>query len=154
MVGVVGSIPIVPTINMKHLKVFLKNLSFADLKGEIKDVEGMFYQVLPVQFRGKCRFGSFQDQVLTLFLENTAWANRLKYLLPDLTKALKVNSYFNRLESIQLKIKRDFTSLSFLPTDGKKSVKVRQITEADLLVWNHLRKKLKKLNQRDKKVSF
>ncbi len=150
MVGVVGSIPIVPTIvYMQSLKEILNKLSLCrcvDLEGSIDVVDYFDNQFLPLEFRSVCSFGFFCDQVLTVFVINAAWANRLKYLLPDWIKCLQKKPYFFDLKSIQLKVKKNNLDKAKLNTRKKKVFK-RQISQEDLLIWNEARKKIKEFNR-------
>lgn len=135
---------------MQSLKEILDRLSLCncvDLEGSVDIADYFDNQFLPLDFRSVCSFGFFYDQVLVVFVINAAWANRLKYLLPDWIKCLRKKPYFFNLKDIQLKVKKNDLSSGKISICKKKIFK-RQISQEDLLIWNEIRKKIKEFNKK------
>ena len=53
--------------------------------------------------RQQCRVANVRDQVLTVHINNAAWATRLRFLIPDLLQSLNRLADFTAIDEVRLK---------------------------------------------------
>lgn len=60
--------------------------------------------LLPQELASECRVGNVRDHVLTVHINNAAWATRLRFLVPDLLQSLKRLADFATVSEIRLRV--------------------------------------------------
>jgi len=60
--------------------------------------------LLPQELASECRIGNVRDQVLTVHINNAAWATRLRFLVPELLRSLNRLTDFATVTDIRLKV--------------------------------------------------
>ncbi|WP_251358000.1 DUF721 domain-containing protein [Kangiella sp. TOML190] len=84
-----------------HLKQLL------DKAKNLKSISSGIEQFLPEELQAHCKVAQINSDVLTLFADSAVWANRLRYLGPELLTQLRANGYPS-LVSIDIKIRPNF----------------------------------------------
>jgi hypothetical protein len=60
--------------------------------------------LLPQELASECRIGNVRDHVLTVHINNAAWATRLRFLVPELLQSLNRLADFTTITEIRLKV--------------------------------------------------
>jgi len=60
--------------------------------------------LLPHDLASECRVANVRDQVLTVHINNAAWATRLRFLVPGLIESLRRLADFTSVDEIRLKV--------------------------------------------------
>jgi hypothetical protein len=60
--------------------------------------------LLPQELAAQCRVGNVRDHILTVHINNAAWATRLRFLLPDLLPRLNALADFAGVTEVRLKV--------------------------------------------------
>ena len=60
--------------------------------------------LLPQDLASECRVANVRDQVLTVHINNAAWATRLRFLVPGLIESLRRLTDFTSVDEIRLKV--------------------------------------------------
>ena len=60
--------------------------------------------LLPQELASECRIGNVRDQLLTVHINNAAWATRLRFLVPGLLQSLNRLADFTTVTEIRLKV--------------------------------------------------
>ena len=60
--------------------------------------------LLPQELASECRVGNVRDHVLTVHINNAAWATRLRFLVPELLQSLNRLADFTTVTEIRLKV--------------------------------------------------
>lgn len=60
--------------------------------------------LLPQELASECRIGNVRDHVLTVHINNAAWATRLRFLVPDMLRSLNRLADFSTVTEIRLKV--------------------------------------------------
>lgn len=60
-------------------------------------------KVLPPELREHCMLANYKNGYITLSASTAAWATRLKYIAPELLKALKQKPGLSQLEGVVIK---------------------------------------------------
>jgi hypothetical protein len=60
--------------------------------------------LLPQDLASECRVANVRDQVLTVHINNAAWATRLRFLIPGLLESLHRLADFTAVNDIRLKV--------------------------------------------------
>jgi hypothetical protein len=60
--------------------------------------------LLPQELATQCRVGNVRDHILTVHINNAAWATRLRFLLPDLLPRLNALADFAGVTEVRLKV--------------------------------------------------
>jgi hypothetical protein len=60
--------------------------------------------LLPQDLASECRVANVRDQVLTVHINNAAWATRLRFLVPGLIESLRRLADFTSVDEIRLKV--------------------------------------------------
>jgi hypothetical protein len=67
--------------------------------------------LLPADTREHCEVATVQGPVLTILVQNAAWATRLRFMLPELLRELNRLSDFGGVRDIQIRIARHPTAV-------------------------------------------
>lgn len=81
-----------------HLKLLLEKAN------RLQSVSQSIGDYLPEDLRAHCKVGAIDNNVLTLYVDSAAWANRVRYQSSDLIPKLRENLYPS-LVSIEVKVK-------------------------------------------------
>ena len=60
--------------------------------------------LLPQELASECRVANLRDQVLTVHINNAAWATRLRFLIPGLLESLGRLADFATVTDLRLKV--------------------------------------------------
>jgi len=60
--------------------------------------------LLPQDLASECRVANVRDQVLTVHINNAAWATRLRFLIPGLLAGLNRLADFTAVNDVRLKV--------------------------------------------------
>jgi hypothetical protein len=60
--------------------------------------------LLPQELASECRIGNVRDHVLTVHINNAAWATRLRFLVPELLQSLNRLADFATATDIRLRV--------------------------------------------------
>lgn len=60
--------------------------------------------LLPQELASECRIGNVRDHVLTVHINNAAWATRLRFLVPELLQNLNRLADFTTVTDVRLKV--------------------------------------------------
>jgi hypothetical protein len=60
--------------------------------------------LLPQELASECRIGNVRDHVLTVHINNAAWATRLRFLVPELLQSLNRLADFTTVTDVRLKV--------------------------------------------------
>jgi hypothetical protein len=60
--------------------------------------------LLPQDLASECRVANVRDQVLTVHINNAAWATRLRFQIPQLIESLRRLADFASVNEIRLKV--------------------------------------------------
>jgi hypothetical protein len=60
--------------------------------------------LLPQDLASECRVANVRDQVLTVHINNAAWATRLRFLIPGLLESLNRLADFTSVTEVRLKV--------------------------------------------------
>ncbi len=60
--------------------------------------------LLPQDLASECRVANVRDQVLTVHINNAAWATRLRFLVPGLLRSLNRLADFTAVSDVRLKV--------------------------------------------------
>jgi hypothetical protein len=60
--------------------------------------------LLPQDLASECRVANVRDHVLTVHINNAAWATRLRFLIPQLLESLRHLADFTSVNEIRLKV--------------------------------------------------
>jgi hypothetical protein len=60
--------------------------------------------LLPQDLASECRVANVRDQVLTVHINNAAWATRLRFLIPGLLHSLNRLADFTAVNNVRLKV--------------------------------------------------
>jgi hypothetical protein len=60
--------------------------------------------LLPQELASECRIGNVRDHVLTVHINNAAWATRLRFLIPELLQNLSRLADFTTVTEVRLKV--------------------------------------------------
>jgi hypothetical protein len=60
--------------------------------------------LLPQELASECRIGNVRDHILTVHINNAAWATRLRFLVPGLLQSLNRLADFTTVTEIRLKV--------------------------------------------------
>lgn len=80
-----------------HLKSLLEKAN------RLKSVSESIGDYLPEDLRAHCKVGAIDNNVLTLYVDSAAWANRVRYQTSVLISKLRENLYPS-LVSIEIKV--------------------------------------------------
>lgn len=109
---------------------------------------------LPVSLSQHCVIANYRDKSVIFIVESSAWANRLRYLTPDLLRQWQSLPNIQPIEKIHIKIKplnEKTTHTTALPTPELSSHSATVIScFADNLPHSKLRKVLLKIASRAK----
>lgn len=61
--------------------------------------------ILPLELQAECQVANYRDNTLVLHALTPAWSTRLRMLLPNLLKRLKLVDAFSTLEKIEIKVR-------------------------------------------------
>jgi len=93
-------------------------------------VESSLHQTLPVFLVAHTGLLAFENGILLIRVDNSNWAGKIRFYLPQLTQDLKKTYYFKGLKTIKVKIgpryvaevKTGKTRRKALPINAKKSL--------------------------------
>ena len=77
--------------------------------GQQADLAALFHQYLQPAAREHCHFSQFQQGILTISVNNSMWATRLRYQQQRLLTQLRQHQAFASLQSIQLKVSPSYS---------------------------------------------
>ena len=60
--------------------------------------------LLPQDLASECRVGNVRDQILTVHINNAAWATRFRFLVPALLPELRRLGDFSDITEMRLKV--------------------------------------------------
>jgi hypothetical protein len=60
--------------------------------------------LLPQELAAQCRVGNVRDHILTVHINNAAWATRLRFVVPDLLPRLRTLADFADVTEIRLRV--------------------------------------------------
>lgn len=77
--------------------------------------------ILPLELQAECQVANYRDRTLVLHVHTPAWSTRMRMLLPNLLKRLKLVDAFNHLEKIEIKVRPVTNPEKKSPTSAKLS---------------------------------
>jgi len=66
-----------------------------------KDLGLIFCTSLDADLAKHCHFANYKNSVVTVTVSNTSWATRLRYIIPDIIKNLRVQPEFKTITTIR-----------------------------------------------------
>lgn len=99
------------------------NKIFAKLINKNQNLEvlaGVFNSVIDPNVAKNCRLASIEDRVMHISVKNAAWANRVRYYLPEMLKNLHTQPEFHMIASIKYFVERQFTPPIVKKSAGNK----------------------------------
>ena len=79
---------------------------------KLQALNAILYSKVPENLRAHFRAANFNNYVLILVVENSAWATRLRMLAPDLIAVLKKDVMFSDLNKIDFLLDFNFTCMA------------------------------------------
>jgi len=73
--------------------------------------------LLPQELAAQCRVGNVRDHILTVHINNAAWATRLRFVVPDLLPRLRTLADFAGVTEIRLRVVTATASAERRPAD-------------------------------------
>lgn len=97
------------------VEILLKdnNKIFTQLINKNKNLEtlaGIFNNIIDPNIAKNCRLASIEDRVMHISVKNAAWANRVRYHLPEMLKNLHTQPEFHMIASIRYFVERQFVA--------------------------------------------
>lgn len=80
------------------LKAYLEKAACLD------HLNTIFETVIPPDFVSHCKIANFENGCLTVYANNSGWATRIRYAIPELLKVLKIDDNFKGLKEIKCKV--------------------------------------------------
>ena len=108
------------------------NKIFAKLINKNKNLEtlaGIFNSVIDPSIAKNCRLASIKDRVMHISVKNAAWANRIRYYLPEMLKNLRTQPEFHMVASIRYFVERQFA----VPV--KKKQDINKMSACNEAMW-------------------
>jgi hypothetical protein len=105
------------------------------------DLERIFHMALDGNLAKYCQFANYKDSELTVVAANTAVAARLRFVIPDIIKQLRIQPEFKDIETIRYTI---------APAEGRlkpKKAKLK-LSAASEDLWQQTLQELKKQNSK------
>ena len=96
---------------------------------ELKKINQLWQVEVPPPLSQYSRIANFRDHCLVVEIDSAAWATRLRYLLPDLSKKLSQYPDLHTLKQIEWYIQPPFYSL----TEKKQRTPALTVANAQLL---------------------
>ncbi len=114
-----------------------------------KKIETSLHQALPVYLVAHTGLLSYENGVLLIRVDNSNWAGKIRFSMPQITSDLRKTHYFNGLKHIKIKIKPRYVAKiktgkvkrKALTDNAKKSL----LETADLIQDPLLKEALSKL---------
>jgi len=118
------------------------NKIFAQLINKNQNLEiltGVFNSVIDPGIAKNCRLASIEDRVMHISVKNAAWANRVRYYLPEMLKNLHTQPEFHMVASIRYFVERQFAA----PMAKKQAI--NKISSHNEAMWRKTIAKLRKV---------
>ncbi len=118
-------------------------------QAKLQEVQNVFAQCLPASLTEHVRVANLRQQVLYLHVDNSAWASKARFFIPQFLSCCKQHRALQDIRSIQLKVR---TPAASQPVEYNKPQLSRDNAElisihAELTHYEPLRKALLKLAQ-------
>lgn len=144
---------IVKTQKIKSLQQILAQEDHPQFRAIIQQNEQtqMLNKILPAYVDDEiikhCHIARFANGKMLLIVENAAWATKLRYIIPDLIKKLKVQPEFKTLKKIHYKLQR-----TILPTTDIRKKTIPSSTKKHASDLNKMAQQLQqqKINSQNK----
>lgn len=68
-------------------------------------MDHLLTSILPLELQAECHVANYRDHTLILHVTSAAWTTRLRLLLPNLLKRLRLVDAFSELEKIDIKVR-------------------------------------------------
>lgn len=84
------------------------NKQLCQLRSEtrrFRKIEAYLYQVLPVYLVAHTGLLSYENDILVIQADNSTWAGKIRFFLPQLTRDLKKINFFKSLIAVKVKTK-------------------------------------------------
>ncbi|MDQ8039839.1 MAG: DUF721 domain-containing protein [Rickettsiella sp.] len=91
----------------------------------LKKINQLWQAEIPLEICQHSRVANFRENCLVIEIDSAAWATRLRYLIPDLTKKLAKNPLLNSLKQIEWYIQPNFHPSSAKSTNLSLSLSDR-----------------------------
>lgn len=98
---------IVEILRKDNNKIFAKLIN---KNQNLETLAGIFNSVIDPDIAKNCRLASIEDRVMHISVKNAAWANRVRYYLPEMLKNLHTQPEFHMVASIRYFIERQFAA--------------------------------------------
>lgn len=73
-------------------------------------MDHLLTSILPLELQAECHVANYRDHTLILHVTSAAWTTRLRLLLPNLLKRLRLVDAFSELEKIDIKVRPNTTT--------------------------------------------
>lgn len=93
-------------------------------------LSGIFNSVIDSSIAKNCSLASIEGQIMSIAVKNAAWANRVRYYLPEMLKNLRTQPEFHMIISIKYFVERQFTA----PTTKKPAI--NKISSQNEAMWH------------------
>ncbi len=82
---------------------------------QLSELNQLLHNTLEKSFKKHCAVANYEDGQLTLVTNNSAWATRIRFSIPDLTEKLQEIPTFNELKNINCIIQLKETAQPIKP---------------------------------------
>lgn len=71
---------------------------------KLKKLSFVFQSMLSDEFKNHCRLARIENTEMIVIVDNSVWAMKFRYLIPDLLKNLRTQIEFKKIKSIRYQI--------------------------------------------------
>lgn len=119
----------VKSINEILAKSYPQFGKFKQQDAEIKQLNKLFREILASNLSSHCQIAKFSRGTLTLIVDNSSWATRLRFAKIDIIKILAVQPEFSKLEKIRWRVRTDFFEEKAIKKSPKTSFEKQQASK-------------------------
>ncbi len=117
-----------------------------------KDIARIFSVAIDSSISKYCQFANYQGGELTVIAANPSWATKIRYLIPDLIKQLKIHPEFREIKKIRYTVAS--INLSTSKKNPSKKTVLPKISKQNELLWKKTLQNLKDSNKKTQKSLF
>lgn len=76
-----------------------------DEVSHLQKLDQLFHEILDMELIKYCQIATIDNKTLILIVENSSWATKLRYMIPEITKLLNIHPEFRNISKIKYRIK-------------------------------------------------
>lgn len=103
------------------------NKQLCQLRSEtrrFRKIESYLYQVLPVYLVAHTGLLSYENDILVIQADNSNWAGKLRFFIPQLTRDLKKVNFFKGLIAVKVKTKPRYKQVYTVKKANRKALSI------------------------------